>query len=144
MAFNPNASTLADCLARVTSIKKRLGMDHGRIFTSRDVGQIWTDKESIVSNIPTGFYKVMLPFATSGPATFYISSAGPGVKVPRHSHDEGDGIRLIISGSIVHEGKELLEGDWMYLPAKAQYEFVVGPRGVSMFYCYQCCCAQFW
>jgi len=139
--FNPNAKSLSACLELVASLSRRLGVDHGRIFTSKDVPQIWSDEQSKISNIPDGFNKVILPFSTPSAATFYISSAGPGVRVPRHSHDEGIGIRFIIAGSIIYGGKELAEGDWMYLPAGAKYDFVVGPRGVSMCYCYCCCCA---
>jgi len=43
---------------------------------------------------------------------------------------------VIISGSIKFSGKELSEGDWMYISAGAKYAFEVGPRGVGMFHCY--------
>ena len=42
---------------------------------------------------------------------------------------------MIISGSIKFSGKELSEGDWMYIPAGANYMFEVGLRGVGIFYC---------
>ena len=41
----------------------------------------------------------------------------PGTEVPEHSHDEGDGFRYIVSGSIIYNGQELLAaGDWMFIP----------------------------
>jgi hypothetical protein len=43
---------------------------------------------------------------------------------------------VIISGSIEFSGKELSQGDWMYVPAGAKYTFEVRPRGVGMFYGY--------
>ncbi len=71
----------------------------------------------------------------------YISRGEANTKVPEHSHDEGDGIRFIMDGSMVYEGIELEQGDWMFLRAGPRYAFEVGPRGVLMCYCYSCCCA---
>lgn len=139
--FDPNRSSMASCLERIAQIRKDLRIKDDKIFTSKDVKSLWSHKRAVVSNIPDGFNKVILPFSTDGPATFYISAAGPNVKVPRHSHDEGAGIRFIVSGSIIYKGQELSEGDWMYMPAGSKYDFAVGPRGVVIFCCYQCCCA---
>ncbi|WP_339164313.1 hypothetical protein [Methylobacterium bullatum] len=141
MAFNPNQKTLAACIAEIKNMQSSRGYKINSIFTSKDVKDIWNDKELNVSNVPGGFNKIMLPFFLDGGATFYVSAAGPNVKVPKHSHDEGAGVRFIVSGSILYNGIELVEGDWMFLPAGSPYEFDVGPHGVTMFYCYQCCCA---
>lgn len=138
--FDPNRNKLGVCLDQIKVIQQEMGISTSRIFTSRDIKDLW-NSQAAVSNIPSGFNKIMLPFNTEGPATFYISAAGPNVKVPSHSHDEGAGIRFIASGSIIYKGQELVAGDWMYLPAKVPYDFVVGPKGVVIFYCYQCCCA---
>ncbi len=140
-AFNPNTKKLAVCIAELEKFRKARGLDEKAIISSLDLPDLWQTEQLAVSNVPGGFNKIILPFFTDGPATFYISSAGPYTKVPKHSHDEGAGIRVIMSGSIIYNDKELKEGDWMYLKAGAPYEFTVGPRGVSMFYCYQCCCA---
>ncbi|MDX0451744.1 hypothetical protein GOC55_30455 [Sinorhizobium medicae] len=139
--FNPNSKSLAQCIAEIEQFRISRNLDNKQIITSRDVPDLWKAKELAVSNVPGGFNKIILPFYTDGAATFYISSAGPYVKVPRHSHDEGNGIRIIMSGSIFWDGLELQASEWMYLKAGAPYEFEVGPRGVSIFYCYQCCCA---
>jgi redox-sensitive bicupin YhaK (pirin superfamily) len=138
--FDPNQSSLAACLERIDSFRRKNKLGTQSILTSKDI-DIWKEEALHVSNIPGGFNKAIMPFYTDGPATFYVSAAGPGVKVPKHSHKEGAGIRFIVSGSIFWGGHELSEGDWMHMPAGAEYEFVVGPRGVSIFYCYQCCCA---
>jgi hypothetical protein len=61
--------------------------------------------------------------------------------VPTHSHNEGDGVRFIASGSIKYNGQELTTGDWMYIRAGSEYEFEVGRYGAVMCYCYCCCCA---
>lgn len=141
MSFNPNQLTLQEGLELVKEIQKDLGLDMNRIVTSRDVGDLYNNKKTQVTNVPPGFNKILLPFSTSRQATFYLSSGAPNARVPRHSHEEGEGVRFILSGSIIFEGQELTEGDWMYMPAKAPYEFQVGARGVTMCYCYCCCCA---
>jgi hypothetical protein len=139
--FDPNRNKMSACLERINDLKKKLKIDDSKIYTSKDFAGIWNEKSALIDNIPGGFNKVILPFMTTGEATFYISSAGPNTEVPKHSHKEGAGIRFIVSGSMIYNGQELTEGDWMYMPAGAVYEFKVGPRGVTIFYCYQCCCA---
>jgi len=141
MSFNPNELTLKEGLELVKDIQSNLRLDTSKIITSKQAGDLYKNKKANVTNVPEGFSKIILPISTSKEATFYISSGAPNAHVPRHSHEEGEGIRFIVSGSILFEGQELSEGDWMYIPAKASYEFNVGPRGVTMFYCYCCCCA---
>ncbi|WP_136440837.1 cupin domain-containing protein [Pacificoceanicola onchidii] len=142
MAFNPNRSTIASCMAELREIQKEFGIDPKRIVTSRDpaVRKLAYTKLD-VSNVPDGFTKTRLPVFFEEPTTMYISAGAPGAKVPRHSHDEGDGIRFMISGSIRYGDNELTQGDWMFIPAGADYEFEVGPMGAVMCYCYCCCCA---
>lgn len=94
-----------------------------------------------VKNVPDGFTKWMLPIYLDGPSQQYFSFSAPHVKVPRHSHDEGDGLRVILHGTIIYNGVELGAGDWMFIPKGVVYDFTVGPQGVGMFYCYRCCCA---
>ena len=141
MSFNPNHLTLAQGIDIIKKAQKDLGLTQDKIITSHDVPGLWTNRDLRVTNIPGGFNKVMLPFYFEGASTFYISSAGPNLYVPAHSHDEGAGFRFIASGSIIYNGKEFKGGDWMFVPAKATYEFRVGPTGVLICYCYQCCCA---
>ena len=64
-----------------------------------------------IDNVPEGFRKWQLPVYLSEPSQLFISVAEPGVKVPEHAHEEGDGIRFIAGGSITYEGKELTAGD---------------------------------
>jgi hypothetical protein len=141
MTFNPNEISLKEGLERIEKMQAELGLDKRRIFTSRGVGNLYKNPLSAVTNVPSGFTKIMLPFSTSKEATFYISSGAPNTHVPSHSHEEGEGIRFIISGSIVYEGQELTQGDWMYIPPKTPYSFDVGPAGCTICYCYCCCCA---
>jgi hypothetical protein len=109
-------------------------------MTSRDKSAATLRKSLPVTNIPEGFTKWQLPFIM-GPSQLFITEAKGGMKVREHSHDEGDGIRFIASGSIVYNGTTLEAGDWMFIPKGAKYSFEVGPRGAVMCYCYCCCCA---
>ena len=137
-----NMKTLAEGIKMIEGVQLDLGISQDKIFTSIDVGNLGGHPDLRVSNIPNGFSKTMLPFFTDGAATFYLSSGAPNSVVPRHSHDEGAGLRFIVSGSIQFGDQTLREGDWMFMPAGAEYEFNVGSTGVTMFYCYRCCCIQ--
>ena len=140
--FNPNQKSLSACIADIQSIQKEFGIDTDKIVHSRDpkVAKLLY-KKLAVENVPEGFSKTMLPIHLEKSSTLYISSAAPNVRVPKHSHDEGEGIRFMISGSIKFADTELTAGDWMYVPAGFPYEFEVGPQGATMCYCYCCCCA---
>jgi hypothetical protein len=142
MEFDPNRQTFSDCLARIEKVVKEVGLDtEKQITTSRDEKCVKAQRLLEVENIPGGFRKWQLPVALRCESQMFISVGPPGAKIPRHSHDEGPGIRFITSGSVIYNGIELTGGDWMYIPKGAEYEFEVGLLGVTMFYCYCCCCA---
>lgn len=130
-------------LQRIASARKRLGLEERatKIVTSRDLEAEKLVEQLQVSKLPIGFQKWQLPVAISETgAQFFMSVAQAGSAVEEHSHEEGDGLRVIVSGSIMYDGKELVAGDWMFIPAKAAYSFKVGRHGATMFYCYACCC----
>ncbi len=142
MAFNPNQSTLAACIEELRELQREMDLDMGKIITSRDpIVEKMAYSKLAVRNVPDGFTKTRLPVFFDKETTLYVSSAAPGAQAPKHSHDEGDGIRVMVSGSIRYGDAELTEGDWMFVPKGVPYEFEVGPRGATMFYCYSCCCA---
>lgn len=140
--FDPNQLTFDEGLERIqrglTKAKVKLS---GGILTSRDKDMLSATKALQVGNIPDGFKKWQLPIYLNAPSQLFISTAAAYTKVPSHSHTDGDGIRFIISGSIVYRGIELTAGDWMFIPKGKSYSFEVGPLGASMCYCYCCCCA---
>ena len=143
MAFNPNAMTFSQGIQRIKDACKASNLDISQsIVTSRDgaVKKALSDLE--VTNVPSGFVKFQLPVSFDKATQTYLSFGSPRTKVPPHSHDEGAGLRVILSGSIIFQGADLTAGDWMYIPAGKSYEFEVGPMGVGMFYCYECCCAS--
>ena len=111
-----------------------------KIITSRDRNAVVAANLLSVDNIPGGFKKWQRPFVMDR-SQLFISIGSPDAKVPEHSHDEGDGIRFIMSGSIHYNGMELTAGDWMYIPKGAKYSMAVGALGAAMCYCYCCCCA---
>jgi hypothetical protein len=111
-----------------------------QIFTSRDEVSVKLANLLQVKEVPDGFKKWQLPIVLTD-SQLFISIAQPDIKVPEHSHDEGDGIRFIMSGSIYYDGQELTAGDWMYIPKGKPYSMRIGPFGASMCYCYCCCCA---
>jgi|SRR6266699_673466 len=139
--FNPNVLSFEEGIARLNRILEKEGLHpHEHITTSRDEKVDHLREVLKVTNVPRGFQKWMLPVHLTGPSQLYISVAEPHAEAPLHSHDEGNGIRFIISGSITYNGQELTAGDWMFIPKGAQYSMKVGPFGAVMGYCYQCCC----
>ena len=139
--FNPNQLTFEQGIERIKRGVEKYGLKAGHVVTSRDEVADRLRRSLRVDNVPEGFRKWQLPVYLKQPSQLFITVAEPGATAPPHSHDEGDGVRFIVSGSIRYEGKELTAGDWMFIPAKARYSFTVGALGAVMCYCYCCCCA---
>jgi len=141
MAFNPNNLSFEDGVRRIQAALPKEALGNSEITTSQDSPYSEAQRKLRVSNVPQSFLKYQLPVFLNKPSQFFVSDGPPGAHVASHSHDEGDGLRYIVEGSIVYDDRELKAGDWMFIPAGKKYEFTVGPRGVKMFYCYACCCA---
>jgi hypothetical protein len=142
-SFNPNELTFDQGVELIKAANQRAGYDwKAKITTSRDPEAKRAENDLIVTNVPEGFKKWQLPVYLDKPSQLYVSVGAPDADVPLHSHDEGDGIRYIVNGSIIYEGKELHAGDWMFIPAGKQYSIKMGLRGATMFYCYCCSCAR--
>jgi hypothetical protein len=140
--FKPNACTFDEGVERIKTAAEKAGLRWKQsITTSQDSAAKAASEGLRVTNVPDGFKKSQLPVYFDKPSQFYLSDGAPNTDVPKHSHDEGDGLRYIVSGSILYDGKELRAGDWMFVPAGQSYSFKVGPQGAKMFYCYECCCA---
>ncbi len=141
--FNPNAVTFDEGIERLRAFAKETGFDQSAgIVTSRSRAARAAKRMLRVKNVPdSGFMKWQLPVYLERASQLYITVAQAGLGVPEHSHDEGDGIRFIVSGSIEFEGEELTAGDWMFVPAGNRYSFKVGDLGAVMCYCYCCSCA---
>lgn len=140
--FDPNQTTFEEGLRRIGRGMKKSGLKlEGRIITSRDKDVKKALKLLEVDNIPDGFQKWQLPVYLDAPSQLFISTAAANTKVPSHSHRDGDGIRFMISGSIIYKDVELTAGDWMFIPKGKSYSFKVGELGATMCYCYCCSCA---
>lgn len=140
--FNPNRLTFDDGLNRIQQVIEETGIRlERRIVTSKDKETARLTEALKVDSTPDGFTKWQLPVYLEAPSQLFITSAAPNAKAPTHSHRDGDGIRFIVSGSIVYNGQELTAGDWMFIPAGHKYSFEVGRFGAMMCYCYCCCCA---
>lgn len=140
--FKPNALTFQQGVERIKDAASKARFDSkSKITTSRDQAARAATDSLLVSNVPGGFKKFQLPLLLDKPSQFFVSIGAPDTEVPEHSHDEGDGLRYIVSGSVIYNGQELTTGDWMYIPAGEKYSLRVGARGAHMFYCYCCCCA---
>lgn len=144
MAFKPNALTFQEGIDRINKARQQHKFAPGSgVVTSRDAAMKSLIGTLAVTNIPAGFKKWQLPvFFLGGPGTqFFISVGAPDTDVPQHSHDEGDGIRVIVSGSVIYNDVELTAGDWMFIPKGTPYALRAGETGAVICYCYQCCCA---
>jgi hypothetical protein len=140
--FNPKEHlTFKQGAEKVATALKELKVDiRSKIFTSRDEESVKLVNLLKVDEVPNGFKKWQLPIVLKD-SQLFISIAQPDIEVPKHSHDEGDGIRFIMSGSIFYDGQELTAGDWMFIPKGQSYSMKTGPYGAAMCYCYCCCCA---
>jgi hypothetical protein len=119
-----------------------LGIKEDKTITSADKEIARAQQSLETRNIPKSIKKWQLPVTLTCSEVFlFVTVATPNEKVPKHSQDEGAGIRFIATGSIIYEGKKLTSGYWMYIPAGKEYLFRVGPLGALMCYCYCCCCA---
>jgi hypothetical protein len=138
--FDPNRHSFQACIARIEKAIKAARLKTARrIVTSKDKGIPDIMGGALkVTNVPKGFMKWQLPVYMKEPTHLFVSVAQPGAKSPVHSHNDGDGLRFIATGSIRYGDKELSAGDWMYIPARAKYSFQTGPVGAVMFYCYSC------
>jgi hypothetical protein len=140
--FDPNQATFNEGALRAERAARALKADlKTQIVTSKDAVAVKLKTALPIRNVPDGFEKWQLPFVFDK-GLFFITHARPGTKAAEHSHNEGDGIRFIVAGSIKYKDHELTAGDWMFIPAGVPYSFSVGAHGASMCYCYCCCCGS--
>lgn len=89
------------------------------------------------NGMPVGFEQHQLPIVFPGKeAMYFLTTAQPNATFPEHRHETNHGLRVIISGSIRYEEKELTAGDWMYVPRGCTYSFTAGEFGCTIFHAY--------
>jgi hypothetical protein len=138
--FGRNWLSFDEGLERIHRAIGELEFQPNRIVTSRDDVAVELRRLLGTDDVPPGIEQWQLPIYMNGPSQFFITVGQPRVKVPTHSHNEGDLLRFIANGSIIYESQELVAGDWMFVPAGAAYTFEAGDRGYYNCCCYQCCC----
>ncbi|MFG2142756.1 cupin domain-containing protein [Streptomyces sp. NPDC048696] len=136
--MSPSYPRFDEALAHIRHAASKAELNLEGIITSKSPG-VEEATKALTVEAPRGFRKWQLPVYLDGPAIEYLTVADPGASVGRHSH-QGDGIRYIMSGSIIFNGTELTTGDWMYIPANVEYAFETGRFGAVMSSKYQCCC----
>ena len=133
MNFQPEDITFQEGLQRIRGARQKIrASEEDRILTSRDPGVSETSEDLSVRGLPEGFQMWQLPVVV-GHTLQFIGVAAPGARMPAHRHNQPV-LRVILSGSITYEDKELTAGDWMYVPAGQQYSFEVGRLGATFFY----------
>lgn len=137
--LNANQATFEQGLERIRRAVERTDLNRTNgIVTSRDDNAREAQRLLRTDEIPAGFVKWQLPVYLGRPSQLFITVAQPDAEAPEHSHDEGDAIWFIASGSIIYHGIELTTGDWMFIPARTKYSFKAGPFGALMCYCCSC------
>ena len=135
--FRPDALSMRACAERISAAAAKRGFSAKKgVVTSKDRVAMALQGDLQTKNVPPGFEKWQLPISLNK-SMMFISVAEPNVEVPEHKH-KGAGIRVILAGSAIHDGKELGPGDWMYIPANTAYKLKIGAAGARMFYCYSC------
>jgi len=139
--FDANKYSFEEGVKKVQKASEKANFKVGdKPITSKDPDAIRVAKLLEVTNVPDGFKKWQLPIIMDCSTQLFISCGLPDVEVPEHSHDEGPGMRFIMTGSIHYKDQELTAGDWMYIPAGAKYSLKIGKLGATMCYCHCCCC----
>ena len=107
---------------RIREALKRHGIntDENRVITSRDPGMDEVRFHLRRENSPPGYEQWQLPVKLGGETFFFVTVAQPGAVVPTHSHKRAL-FRIVVWGSVIYNGIELKQGDWMYVPAGVEY-----------------------
>lgn len=115
-------------------------IEEDRIITSRDPGMDEVRFHMRREGLPPGYEQWQLPVKLTGETFFFLTVGQPGAVVPRHAHKR-DLFRIVIWGSLITNGIELKQGDWMFVPAGAEYSLSASmspssPPGVMSCHCY--------
>lgn len=122
--------------------RRSLSLDH--IVTSRDPGWDGARAELYREGMPPGWETWQVPvYLLSGISFFFLTASAPGAVLPVHAHDVAQ-LRFVVSGALIYTNVErrtsgeLKSGDWMYIPAKAEYTLTasLNPGGCIHYYAY--------
>ena len=119
---------------RVAAALKKQGIViKDQVITSRDEGMDDVLFELRRPDMPPGIQSWQLPVILDKSTFVFLTVAEPGAIVPTHKHSRNL-FRVVISGSIITDGKELKSGDWMFVPKGAEYSYhaALNPGAVTM------------
>jgi len=102
------------------ALKQRVSKE--KVITSRDEGMDDVLYELRRQDMPPGILSWQLPIILENTTFAFLTVAEPGAIVPTHRHSRNL-FRIVISGSIITDGKELKSGDWMYVPKGTEYSY---------------------
>ncbi len=126
---------------RVKKALKELGITLGKnVVTSRDPGMEKLREVLYRDTMPEGLQQWQLPIvfeADDRPSMFFITVGQPDAEVPQHAHKDDNLLRIVLSGSVIHDGRvELTTGDWAHVPAGEPYTFKAGKHGCVIMHTY--------
>ena len=103
------------------------------VITSRDEGMDDVLFDLRRPDMPPGILSWQLPVILDKTTFVFLTVAEPGAIVPTHAHSRNL-FRVVISGSIITDGKELKSGDWMYVPKGTKYSYhaALNPGAITM------------
>jgi quercetin dioxygenase-like cupin family protein len=114
---------------------KKLKFPRTKFTTSRDRG--WSDALIERKGMPQGWNTWQLPlYLKNGTSFFFIQRCETGTELPRHGHNV-DQLRVVMSGKVSIDGKELSAGDWVFIPGGVKYSMkALSNAGPVILYCY--------
>lgn len=126
---------------RVKKALEELGLELGdEVVTSRDPGMDRLRDILYRDTMPEGLQQWQLPIILGGgerPVMPFITVGQPNAEVPRHAHKDDCLLRIVLSGTIIHDGNvELTTGDWIYIPTGQPYQFTAGKHGCVIMHMY--------
>ena len=114
-----------------------VGLSANEIITSKHPAVRLLRERLRSTLMPNGFEQHQLPILLFGEDVLcFITTGLPNAEFPEHRHLQNDGIRVVVSGSIVFQGTELTPGDWMFVPRGTSYSFTAGKGGCTLFHNY--------
>jgi quercetin dioxygenase-like cupin family protein len=84
------------------------------------MGGRWAEATKLKDEV-AGVSKQLIPIDMSIFTARVVTTVAPGTHLPRHSHD-GCLLRYVASGSLKLNGVDYATGDWIFVPAGADYE----------------------
>jgi quercetin dioxygenase-like cupin family protein len=114
--------------------KNKVSLGKG-VITSRDRGMAAVRRDLKRTGMPRGVEQWLMPVVVAdGNFLFFISRLKPGTKVPRHSHDDIDVLRVVIKGELKVGRVTLKPGDFMLALRGVEYATQAGPQGCTICY----------